>query len=436
MAKRRRKRRGFRLFFLLMLLAGLLAIKWAGTVSLVADPGAGGTLTGAGWYFPGAKITVAARPQAGWEFVGWTVRGETVSETPEYTFTVAGKIELKAQFRPLDLYAMEALARGRGSVAVSAQQVVRGEVVVFTAQPEPGYRFAYWEEDGEFVSAEAVYSFAAQAPRNLRAVFVPEEYRVDLEVEGDGEVVETWSLEPARVTLKAVPREGYEFFGWVDMDTEQEIETEAVLSFAWKGGRRLMARFRPQLVHVDGDSLMAVVSKQTTIGQYAPDDLVYLPADYSSGKARLRREAAEALDKMYRAALADGVKLYVVSAYRDYQKQTHLFYRYAKEDGIFEAERYSARPGQSEHQLGTTVDFGGTSTGLTEAFFHTPQGQWLYNNAHKFGFALSYPKGSEEITGYIFEPWHYRYIGVELAREWKESGLTLVEFLIKKNQAF
>ena len=142
---------------------------------------------------------------------------------------------------------------------------------------------------------------------------------------GDGEVVETWSLEPARVTLKAVPREGYEFFGWVDMDTEQEIETEAVLSFAWKGGRRLMARFRPQLVHVDGDSLMAVVSKQTTIGQYAPDDLVYLPADYSSGKARLRREAAEALDKMYRAALADGVKLYVVSAYRDYQKQTNLF---------------------------------------------------------------------------------------------------------------
>ena len=90
--------------------------------------------------------------------------------------------------------------------------------------------------------------------------------------------METWSLEPARVTLKAVPREAYEFFGWVDMDTEQEIETEAVLSFAWKGGRRLMARFRPQLVHVDGDSLMAVVSKQTTIGQHAPDDLVYLPA--------------------------------------------------------------------------------------------------------------------------------------------------------------
>ncbi|NLA46732.1 MAG: M15 family metallopeptidase, partial [Firmicutes bacterium] len=100
------------------------------------------------------------------------------------------------------------------------------------------------------------------------------------------------------------------------------------------------------------------------------------------------------------------------------------------------ANRFSARPGQSEHQLGTTVDFGGTSADWTTGFANTKQGKWLLNNAHLYGFALSYPEGKESVTGYIYEPWHFRYIGVAVAKEWKESGLVLCEFLKTKPQYF
>ncbi len=187
----------------------------------------------------------------------------------------------------------------------------------------------------------------------------------------------------------------------------------------------------------DGDDLLAPVSKERTLGDYAPSDLRRIP-DYLSMGGRvmdLRPVPLEQLELMWRAADRDDVELLVRSAYRSYSTQRTLFNNYVRDHGEEEANRFSARPGQSEHQLGTTVDFGGTDVDLSAAFANTAAGRWLSANAYRFGFVMSYPDGKEQITGYIFEPWHYRYIGVDSAIELRASGLTLKEYLEAKQVA-
>ena len=145
----------------------------------------------------------------------------------------------------------------------------------------------------------------------------------------------------------------------------------------------------------------------------------------------LRKEAAEALVVMLRAARAEGHELRVRSAYRSYEEQATTFQYWIYQLGEEEARRVSAPPGYSEHQLGTTVDLTSASIGwqLEQPFGQTPEGQWLEAHAHEYGYPLSYPQGAEEITGYTYEPWHFRYIGQDQAVRWAQSGLTLVEFL-------
>ncbi len=191
-------------------------------------------------------------------------------------------------------------------------------------------------------------------------------------------------------------------------------------------------------VVADGDYLLALVTKNTTLrSDYVPPDLVPVPADMNPYyDMSIRQVALEPLERLYRAADRDGVSLSIRSAYRSYRTQERLFKDYAARYGEEEANRFSARPGQSEHQLGTAVDFGGTSVDFKTAFADTEQGLWLADQAYRFGFALSYPRDAEHITGYIFEPWHYRYIGVEAAREWRESGVTLKEYLRDQPQLF
>ncbi len=187
----------------------------------------------------------------------------------------------------------------------------------------------------------------------------------------------------------------------------------------------------------DGDDLLAPVSKERTLGDYAPSDLRRIP-DYLSMDGRvmyLRPVPLEQLELMWRAADRDNVELLVRSAYRSYSTQRTLFNNYVRDHGEEEANRFSARPGQSEHQLGTTVDFGGTNVDLSAAFANTAAGRWLSANAYRFGFVMSYPDGKEQITGYIYEPWHYRYIGVDSALEFRASGLTLKEYLEAKKVA-
>jgi D-alanyl-D-alanine carboxypeptidase len=145
---------------------------------------------------------------------------------------------------------------------------------------------------------------------------------------------------------------------------------------------------------------------------YVPEDLVSLDGTgiiVSRKGHHLRKVAFDALKIMDKAARTEGITLMVSSAYRSYAYQKEVFERTVKEMGLKEAERVSAHPGMSQHQLGTAIDFGS----ITDAFAETKAGKWLYSNASRYGFSLSYPKGFEQVTGYVWESWHYRYIGVD-----------------------
>ena len=194
------------------------------------------------------------------------------------------------------------------------------------------------------------------------------------------------------------------------------------------------ARDQELVVIEDGNDLLAPVNKKTTLrADYEPEDLKAIPEYMNPDRSMmLRKPALRKLVALWHAAEFDGINLKVVSAYRSYDYQEGLFQRYSDNYGPEEANRFSARAGQSEHQLGTTVDFGGTAFDLNAAFAETDQGIWLADNAHLFGFVMSYPEGAEDITGYIYEPWHYRYIGVDAALDFKRSGLTLTEYLNRK----
>lgn len=147
-----------------------------------------------------------------------------------------------------------------------------------------------------------------------------------------------------------------------------------------------------------------------------------LPSDYNPD---VDATANSALQKMFSAAKKDGLNLFVVSGFRSYDTQKYLYDSYVARDGKEEADRYSARPGHSEHQTGLAFDINSDSS----SFEGTPEAKWLAKNCHKYGFIIRYPKGKEAITGYIYEPWHIRYLGKETAQSVYNSGLTLEEYL-------
>jgi zinc D-Ala-D-Ala carboxypeptidase len=147
---------------------------------------------------------------------------------------------------------------------------------------------------------------------------------------------------------------------------------------------------------------------------YVPTDLVPLAgSELSQSRSghRLRAAALRALKSMDRAARADGVTILVSSSYRSYEYQVEVWNRTLASDGEEETEASVARPGHSQHQLGTAIDFGS----ITDDFAQTKASRWLAKNATRFGFSLSFPKGMTEVTGYKWESWHYRYIGVAAA---------------------
>jgi D-alanyl-D-alanine carboxypeptidase len=147
---------------------------------------------------------------------------------------------------------------------------------------------------------------------------------------------------------------------------------------------------------------------------FEPEDLVELrEASYRVGRQglRLRRIAEESLEEMAAAARADGITLLASSAYRSYAYQEELYARNVRELGQAAADRESARPGRSQHQTGLVVDFGS----IDDSFAGTPAGRWMAANAGRFGWSLSFPDGYEEVTGYRWESWHYRYVGRDLA---------------------
>jgi D-alanyl-D-alanine carboxypeptidase len=158
--------------------------------------------------------------------------------------------------------------------------------------------------------------------------------------------------------------------------------------------------------------LRILVDKQHPLSsEYEPGDLIELRyKSYRAGIAAamlLRQKAEEALEEMAAAAKAEGLTLTVSSAYRSYEYQIGSFDRWTKRLGLEQAERVSARPGRSQHQLGLVVDFGSISNDFAE----TAAGIWVKANAGRFGWSISYPREHEALTGYSWESWHYRYVG-------------------------
>lgn len=164
----------------------------------------------------------------------------------------------------------------------------------------------------------------------------------------------------------------------------------------------------PQLTYIDG----ILIANKT----YA------LPPDYAPG---VNAEAEEAFYEMQSAAAELGLNLYISSGYRSYDYQAGLYQRYVDRSGKAEADRYSARPGHSEHQTGLAFDL----NTISDEFKDTDEGQWVAEHCWEYGFIIRYPEDKESVTGYMYEPWHIRYLGRETAEAVYESGLCLEEYL-------
>jgi D-alanyl-D-alanine carboxypeptidase len=188
----------------------------------------------------------------------------------------------------------------------------------------------------------------------------------------------------------------------------------------------------------DADSIWVVVNKQRKISplRYTPANLVFpnLPRSKIQNPLglQLRQEAAVATVAMAKAMKDEGAGTLILnSGFRTYKTQQGLYNRTRDTRGLVVAEKLSARPGHSEHQLGLAADFSARGQGcvILTCFGNTEAGRWLEENAHEYGFILRYPKGYRAITGFQYEPWHFRYVGVELATELNNKGIkTLEEF--------
>jgi D-alanyl-D-alanine carboxypeptidase len=176
--------------------------------------------------------------------------------------------------------------------------------------------------------------------------------------------------------------------------------------------------------NTDPSSLWVVVNKQhpLTPVSYTPTDLrtprVTLRVA-GAAEMQMRSVASTALENMFAAAQSDGYKLQISTAYRGYAYQKNLYDSYVAKNGQTAADKVSARPGYSEHQTGWAVDIRGVPDvcGLKTCFGDTPEGKWLAANAHTYGFLLRYPASKVSVTGYEYEPWHFRYIGTDLSEK-------------------
>lgn len=161
---------------------------------------------------------------------------------------------------------------------------------------------------------------------------------------------------------------------------------------------------------------------------YVPEDLVTITGKYARDTAQLNKIAYENFVKMADAANEENLTIKITTGYRSYNFQATLYNNYVKADGVKNADTYSARPGYSEHQLGYSADLTNANNVSFDDFENTDEYKWLKDNAHKYGFILRYSKDNEYITGYIFESWHYRYVGIDIATYIYENDITYEEY--------
>lgn len=185
--------------------------------------------------------------------------------------------------------------------------------------------------------------------------------------------------------------------------------------------------------------VLALINKEHALpGDYIPDDLVFpdvrFPFTEELPKRQLRAIAADALEELFAASDAEGLDLFAQSGYRSYDTQDTIFASNVERHGEEAANHYSARPGESEHQSGLTMDVSTPAVDymLVIEFGETPEGIWIAEHAHEYGFIIRYEEGKEHITQYQYEPWHLRYVGPTVATEIVEQGVTYEEYIEQK----
>lgn len=189
-----------------------------------------------------------------------------------------------------------------------------------------------------------------------------------------------------------------------------------------------------QLVSKADDILIVVNKVRYLAKEYKPSDLVVPNISFSFDgdheKKHMRREAANAIEELFKQAKEEGAILYAVSGYRSYATQERIFKNKVSSVGEDAANLLVARPGESEHQTGLAMDVTSNSAqlSLAESFGNTAEGKWVKDNAHRFGFIIRYLENKTEITGYSYEPWHIRYVGKGLAEKLYNEGITLEEY--------
>ena len=189
------------------------------------------------------------------------------------------------------------------------------------------------------------------------------------------------------------------------------------------------------LTYDDGDLLVLVNKYHGVVSDYEPEDMITMDNSLTTWEnIKLKKEAYDAYMEMYEDAKKEGYDLKVCSGYRSYDGQQQLFTNAINSYSPEFAHMYSAYPGRSEHHTGLAIDITSASMGwgLKQDFADYPDGQWLDEHCQDYGFILRYTKDGEEITGYMYEPWHFRYVGKEVAEEIMEKGITLEEYLGKE----
>lgn len=179
------------------------------------------------------------------------------------------------------------------------------------------------------------------------------------------------------------------------------------------------------------DIYLVLVNKSYKLpNNYEPNNLELISTEFSNENKYLKNEAKVAFEKLSRDAKELGYRIIAVSTYRNYNYQEKLYNEYVEEKGLDYADKCSARPGHSEHQTGLAVDVEGSNYDYDE-FEHSKEFEWMKDNAYKYGFILRYPKGKEKITGFKYEPWHYRYVGIDTAKIIYKENITLEEYYDK-----
>lgn len=161
--------------------------------------------------------------------------------------------------------------------------------------------------------------------------------------------------------------------------------------------------------------------------KYAPDDIVEISSQYAYPGNSIKAEVYEAFKEMSKASKQDNITLIINSSYRSYEEQKQIYDDYSDKNGQEYADKYAARPNFSEHQTGLSIDIFSPGYGM-KTFETSPAFTWLNENCYKYGFILRYPKGKENITGYSYEAWHYRYLGKDLAKKVHDENITFDEY--------